>query len=71
MYQYTTDDQEFFFKIANEVLDRFGLLNDMDEDMIFDVILHYSDIIVNTLDVYRQAVQQSNVVTPGTSTHIN
>jgi len=71
MYQYTTDDQEFFFKIANEVLDRFGLLNDMDEDMIFDVILHYSDIIVNTLDAYRQADQQLSVVTPGTSTHIN
>lgn len=54
MARYTTEDQEFFFEMANKILDRFGLLNDVDSDSLFDVIEFYSDLLVNALDEFKQ-----------------
>jgi hypothetical protein len=53
-FTYTRDDQEFFFQKANEILDRFGLLNNIPSRYIVDVILRYSDSIVNDLDEFRE-----------------
>ena len=53
-FTYTRDDQEFFFQKANEILDRFGLLSNIPSRCIVDVILRYSDSIVNDLDEFRE-----------------
>jgi len=45
--RFTTGDQQFFFNIANQILNRFNLLANVDEDIIDDYIINYSDLIVN------------------------
>jgi|688.fasta_scaffold13225_4 hypothetical protein len=55
---YSNDDQEFFFRISNEILDRFHLLDNIHKDALTDVILFYSDCIVNQLDLFKSTHYQ-------------
>lgn len=59
---YTQEDQEFFFEKANDILDRFGLLNNVPNDSVVDVILFFQDQIVNQLELFQSwlNVQQRN-----------
>lgn len=52
MARYTTEDQEFFFEMANKILDRFGLLEDVKDEYLVDVIEFYSDLLCNAIDVF-------------------
>lgn len=47
---YSSDDQDFFFNTANSILERFHHLDDIAEEYLFDVILWFSDELVNGLD---------------------
>ena len=44
---YTNDDQDFFFRITNEILNHFGILVNLQQHEMFDYIMEYSDLLVN------------------------
>ena len=56
-FKYTSDDQEFFFEISTQILDRFKLLDCIPEKYLDNIVLHFSDEIVNILDDFRKIKQ--------------
>jgi hypothetical protein len=56
-YTYTREDQEFFFNIADQILERFGVLSNVDNDYVCDCIIDYMDMIVNQLELFRRLNQ--------------
>jgi|694.fasta_scaffold28559_9 hypothetical protein len=58
-YTYTREDQEFFFNIADQILERFGVLSNVDNDCVCDCIIDYMDMIVNQLELFRRLNQNN------------
>ena len=56
-FKYTSDDQEFFFEISTQILDRFKVLDGVPERYLDNIVLHFSDELVNILDDFRKIKQ--------------
>lgn len=51
---YTTDDQEFFFDIATQILDRFRLLDGVPEKYLDDIVINFSTDILYLLEEFKK-----------------
>lgn len=49
-FQYTTDDQAFFFEMSCQILDRFKLLDGIPERYLDDYVINFGNDIVRLLD---------------------
>jgi len=47
---YTMEDQEFFFRIANEITDHFNELADVPSENLYDAILFFTDLMVADIE---------------------
>lgn len=52
--RYTTEDQEFFFDISTQILDRFKILDGIPERYLDDIVINFGSDIVVLLERFRK-----------------